>query len=158
MTTGIRLPLALALTLAAVPLALAEHEDLDVHAHGTTKTITLEGQDIRPATTEMQHGDVVSFTNYSTHSIRVTFTEPKDMENKIRCGLVREAKAKGRPSAPWAVFTWTNGRLVGTVPPGQFASVCSLEPGAYAFTTETLGANAGPANGVLSAKGTIEVK
>ena len=161
MTIASRLPLALALSLAAAPLVLAEHEAPEAHAHGATRTITLDGQDVRPATTEMQHGDVISFVNYSTHPLRVTFTEPKDLEKRIRCGLVHDVKDKGAPSAPWALFTWDGGRLVGTVPPGQFASVCSLEPGAYSFTAEEIGAGtaqAGLRSGILPAKGNIEVK
>jgi len=157
MTTGIRLPIALALTLAAAPLALAEHEGPEAHAHGATKTITLDGQDIRPSSTEMQNGEVLSFVNYSTHPLRVTFTEPKDLEKHIRCGLVHDVKTP--PSAPWALFTWENGKLVGDVPPGQFASVCSLEPGSYSFTTESTGAGRADGRpGTLPVKGTIEVK
>src|SRR5258705_5819838 len=137
-TASIRLSLALALMLAAAP-ALAEHEGPEAHSHGATKTITLDGQDVRPATTEMSHGDVISFVNYSTNPVQVTFIEPKDLEKHIHCGLVRDPKDKGTPPAPWALFTWTDGKLVGNVPPGQFASVCSLDPGSYAFTAEKIG-------------------
>lgn len=161
MTHGRRFPLALALSLLVAPLALAEHEGPDAHAHGATKTITLDNQDVRPATTQMEHGDVISFVNYSTHAMRVTFTDPKDLEQHIRCGLVRDAKAKGTPSAPWALFTWESDKLVGNLPPGQFASVCSLDPGSYSFTTEVVGADAarsGDRASVLPAKGNIEVK
>ncbi len=161
MTTAIRLPLALALLLAGPVAALAEHETPEAHQHGATKTIMVDNTDIRPEATQMDHGDVIAFLNSSTHPVKITFTEPADLEKKIRCGLVREAKDKGRPAAPWALFTWVDGKLVGNVPPGQFGSVCSLDPGKYTFTAERIGVessqHAGRA-GVLAPKGTIEVK
>jgi len=147
--------LAVLLTLTSGPV-FAEHEGPDAHAHHKTQTITLDTRDVRPASTTMEHGDVLSFVNYSTNPMRVTFTEPKDLEAKIRCGLVRDAKAKGTPAAPWALFVWNDGKLVANVPPGQFASVCALAPGQYAVTSETVGQQ--PQSGVLPAKGQIEVK
>ena len=151
------IPFSLAvLLMLASGSVLAEHESPDAHGHHKTQTITLDTQDVRPASTTMDRGDVLSFVNYSTSPMRVTFTEPKDLEAKIRCGLVRDAKAKGTPAAPWALFVWTDGKLVANVPPGQFASVCALEPGQYAFTSETVGQQ--PQSGVLPAKGQIEVK
>jgi plastocyanin len=154
-TSSVRLALAL-LVAVGIAAAAAEHEELDAHAKATTRTVTLDGPDIRPSTTTMDHGDVVSFVNYSTHPIRVTFTEPSDLEKKIRCGLVH-GREKGAASAPWAIFTWQGGRLVGNVPPGQFASVCSLDPGTYTFTTEIVGQRTRDP-GVLPTKGQIEVK
>ena len=154
-TRCIRFSLAMCLTLASGPV-FAEHESPDAHARHETQTITLDTQDVRPASTTMDHGDVLSFVNYSAHPMRVTFTDPSDLATKIRCGLVRDAKAKGAPSAPWALFTWNDGKLVANVPPGQFASVCALAPGQYAFTSETVGHK--PPSGVLPAKGQIEVK
>jgi hypothetical protein len=153
-TSCIRLLLALLVASVAAP-ALAESEAPDAHAKGTTQTITLDGHDIRPSATTMAHADVVSFVNYSTHPVQVTFIEPSDLEKKIRCGLVHGEKAA--PAAPWALFTWKDGKLVGNVPPGQFASVCSLEPGRYAFTAEIIGQRAREGS-VLANKGTIEVK
>lgn len=153
-TRYIPFSLALLLTFAHGP-ALAEHEGPEAHSHAATHTITLDHSDVRPSSTEIAHGDVVSFLNYSTKPIHLTFTEPKDLETKIRCGLVRDAKAKGTPAAPWALFTWTDGKLVADVPPGQFASVCAFAPGQYSFTAETAGYKD---SGTLPAKGNIEVK
>jgi plastocyanin len=154
-TASVRLALALFVTVG-VGSAVAEHEARDAHAKATTRTVTLDGTDIRPSTTTMDHGDVVSFVNYSTRPIRVTFTEPSDLEKKIRCGLVY-GKKKAAPSAPWAIFAWQGGKLVGNVPPGQFASVCSLDPGTYAFTAELAGQRTRDP-GALPSKGQIEVK
>ena len=158
-TSPIRLFLALLLALASRP-ALAEHEGPDAHSHGATQTITLDGNDIRPSNTTINHGDIISFVNYSTHPVQVTFTEPADLEQKIRCGLVHGAKTKDAPSAPWALFTWTDGKLVGNVPPGRFASVCSLEPGTYSFTAQIVGQSTRAADhaSILASKGQIEVK
>jgi hypothetical protein len=157
-TSSLRLALAL-LVAVGVGSAVAENEDLDAHARANTRTVTLDGIDVRPSNITMDHGDVVSFLNYSARPIRVTFTEPSDLMNKIRCGLVH-GQEKDSPSAPWAIFTWQDGKLVGNVPPGQFASVCSLAPGTYTFTTEMVGQRTRDAAGagVLPPKGRIEVK
>ncbi len=158
MTTSIpRLVLAL-LALAARPLAAAETPD--AHAKGTMHSIVLEGPDVHPTTTKMAHGDTISFVNISTSPIRVTFTEPADLAKHIRCGLVR-GKADDAQEAPWALFAWQDDKLVANVPPGQFASVCSLEPGRYTFTTEPLGRGPGGANersGTLPSKAQIQVQ
>ena len=121
---------------------------------GTTQTITLDGNDIRPTATTMAHSDIVSFVNYSMCPVQITFIEPSDLEKKIRCGLMH-GKEKGAPAPPWAPFTWKDGKLVGNVPPGQFASVCSFEPGNYAFTAEILGQGRVRSGSVLAKKGTI---
>ena len=106
----------------------------------------------------MDHSDVLMFVNYSTHPVRVTFTEPADLKNRIRCSAVRGAE-KDALSAPWALFSWENDKLTATVPPGQFASVCSLEHGSYAFTVAPVDASAQGAasHGLLPAKGEIMV-
>ena len=155
-TSSIRIALAL-LVAVGVGSAVAENEDLDAHAKANTRTVTLDGTDVRPSTTTMNHSDVVSFLNYSTHPIRVTFTEPSDLEKKIRCGLVH-GQEKGSRATPWAIFTWQGGKLVGNVPPGQFASVCSLDPGTYTFITESVGPRTRDVAGVLPTKGRIEVE
>jgi hypothetical protein len=157
MTTSIRLWSALCLALVAAP-AVAEDEAPAAHARGTSKTITLDGDDIRPSRTTLDHGEVVSFVNYSTQPVQVTFTEPGDLERKIRCGLVGAAKEK-RAAAPWALFAWQDGKLLANVPPGQFASICSFDPGTYTFTAASVGQRTrqSGAGSVLPAKGQIEV-
>ena len=157
-TSSIRLTLAVLLAMGSLP-ARAEHESPDAHAKATTQTVTLDGNDIRPSSFTMDHSDVISFVNYSTHPVEVTFTEPSDLEKRIRCGLVHGTE-KSAPSAPWALFSWQRGTLVGNVPPGRFASVCSLEPGTYAFTATIIGRNSpgSPTGSVLPAKGQLIVK
>ena len=158
MTTSIsRLILALSAVLAVGP-AFAEHEALDAHGKGDMKTIILEQRDVRPSTTKMSHGDVLSFMNLSIAPIQVTFTEPKDIAKYIRCGLVR-AKADDVAAAPWALFSLQGDKLVATVPPGHFASVCSLEPGRYTFTTEPINSGDASTRGsLLPAKAEIVVQ
>ena len=151
-TTLLRLALAALLTLAIAP-AYAEHEGPEGHAHGASQTIVIDGKDVRPSITTMSHDEVASFLNYSTNPVRITFTDA-GMEKRIRCGLVH---AKGKaPSAPWALFTWDDGKLVGNVPPGQFASVCSFEPGSYSFTAQVIGHQTPRDEG--TARGQLEVK
>ena len=84
----LRFTLALLLALTSAP-ALAEHEDGKAHDHGAKKTIILDNDDIRPSSLEMAAGDVLSFTNQSTQPMRVVFTDPKDLVDKVRCGAIR---------------------------------------------------------------------
>jgi len=158
MTTRL-LPALLSLFLAVTSTpALADVESPEAHAKHPTKTITVDNTDIRPGTLMMDQGDVLSFVNYSVHPVQITFTEPKDIEKHIRCGLVRSASDKNPPPAEWALFTWNEGRLVATLPPGRFASVCDLEPGKYAYTATVVAHKQGAEGGTLPAKGQIEVK
>jgi hypothetical protein len=154
--------LALALTILAglaIGPALSESPGPIGHSHdtGVKHTVVLDGDDVRPASLEMKHDDTVSFVNQSTDPVKLTFVEPKDLEAKIRCGLVR-GKDKIADAPAWALFTWQDGKLVANVPPGQFASLCSLAAGSYAFTAEKIGQSA-PASGsaVLPKKGQITV-
>ena len=156
-SSPLRLTLALLLALMSAP-ALAEHEGPGSHAHGPKKTIVLDNDDIRPSSLQMDHADIVTFENQSTQPMRVVFTDPKDLIDKVRCSAIRNAKDSGTPSAPWALFVWNDGKLSADVPPGQFASVCSLAAGHYAFTATGIGNDPGTQSGVLPSKGQIHVK
>ena len=147
---------AFAFALATTALALETPAD---HERHPKQTITLDTADLRPESLTMDRGETISFVNSSTHPYQVTFIEPKDLEKRIRCGLIR-TNDKDTPAAPWALFMWQNGKLTANVPPGQFASVCALEPGTYAFTAERIGHRAPAADTAttLPLKGRIEVK
>ena len=147
--------LALGLGVGAVP---ARGEDAGAHARQTPHAIILEDLDVRPSTTTMGAGDTLVFENYSVHTMRITFTEPADLRERIRCGLVKQKEAD-KAQAPWQLFAWSDGKLVGTIPPGRFASVCSLREGTYTFVTARLGVEARPGGGGgLPAKGEVIVK
>jgi len=149
------LALGLGLGLGAVP---ARGEDVGAHARHMPHTVVLDGLDIRPSTTTMGAGDMLVFENYSVDPMRVTFTEPADLKERIRCGLVKQKEAE-KAQAPWQLFAWSDGKLVGTIPPGRFASVCSFREGTYTFVTARLGVEARPAGGGgLPAKGEVVVK
>ena len=147
--------LALGLGVGAVP---ARGEDVGAHARQTPHAIILENLDVRPSTTTMGAGDTLVFENYSVDPIRITFTEPADLRERIRCGLVKQTEAE-KAHAPWQLFAWSDGKLVATIPPGRFASVCSFREGTYTFVTARVGAEARPAGGGgLPPKGEVIVK
>ena len=62
--------------------------------------------------------------------------------------------------APWQLFTWTDGKLRATIPPGRFASVCSLQEGSYAYVAsrENVAVRAEGRGGGLPEKGQITVR
>ena len=125
---------ALLLTLlpAAVP-ALAG-EDLSSHATHPHKTVVL-GKDVTlPSNLQMGKDDVLVFENYSSSAITIRFIEPEEQVDKVRCGLVQPRASKDAPS--WAHFAFdARKHLTATLPPGQFASLCTLAPGSYTYET-----------------------
>src|SRR5262249_32956295 len=154
-TTAFWTGLLLALGSRAV---LAEMEGPADHAKHTSRTVALDGNDVRPSQTRMEHNDVLTFVNYSTHPVRITFTEPADLQHRIRCSAIRGAE-NAAGGAPWAGLWWRNAKGTATVPPGEFASVCSLEHGTYDFTVAPVDAAAQgtSSHGLLPAKGQIMV-
>jgi hypothetical protein len=155
--------LALSLVLAlGVDRARADHhdkEEVTAHSKHVMRTVVLDNVDIRPSTLNMERGESLVFENHSTSPISVAFSEPANVIEKIRCGLVR-TKASDEVQAPWQLFAWENGKLTATIPPGRFASVCSLMAGTYVYTATsvTAGAKQPGASGVLPEKGQIVVK
>jgi hypothetical protein len=135
----------------------ATEEDTGAHAKGTLRTIILDTEVVRPSSTTLGTNESLVFENHSTQPMVVTFTEPADLKERIRCGLVR-AKASDPERAPWALFSWEDGKMKGVIPPGRFASVCSLAAGHYTFLVARQSPGAKAPSGVLPEKGEIVVK
>ena len=146
--------LALVLWPRCVP---AVEEPLGAHTQHAPKTIVIDNDHLEPSSVDMSAQDAVLFENHSTRPIAVTFTEPADLRDRIRCGLIL-GSAKERTRAPWQLFAWQDGKLAATIPPGRFASLCSLQAGNYSFLIARLGPGVNPAGGKLPDKGQITVK
>lgn len=154
--------LILTLVLAvAATRARAAHDEEDVTAHSkhAMRTVVLDNTDVRPSTLNMERGDALVFENHSQHPVTVTFTEPADIVEKIRCGLIR-TKESEQPKVPWQLFVLQNGKLTATLPPGRFASVCSLMAGTYTYTATPVsaGVKQTESGGLLPNKAEIVVK
>jgi hypothetical protein len=149
--------LAALLLMACSGSAGAADEPLEAHGKHASRTVVLDNEDVRPSDTTMARNEVLVFQNAATQPAVVTFIEPADLQQRIRCGLLEPSADEVR-RAPWLLFGWRQGKLVATVPPGRFASVCSLAPGKYAFTVERQGVDAKGTGGVLPEKGTITVQ
>jgi len=154
-----RLLRSVLLALVVAPgVTSAVEEPIDAHTQHPLKSVIIDNDRIEPSSLDMGTGDAVVFENHSTRPIAVNFIEPADLRDRIRCGLIRQ-EAKERSRAPWQLFSWNDGKLSATIPPGRFADVCSLKPGTYAFTVAPLGAGVNPASGgKLPEKGQITVK
>jgi hypothetical protein len=150
--------IAIALGLAT-PLARAGREDPAAHTKQTMRTIILDNEDVKPARLTLAKGEVLEFENHSLHPMQITFTEPADLPQKIRCGTIRATEDE-RSEAPWQLFAWRDGKLVGVIPPGRFASVCSFQEGTYTFLVARQGVavRGEGAGGDLPEKGEIVVK
>jgi len=146
--------LALVLWPRSVP---AVEEPLGAHTQHAPKTILIDNDHLEPSSVDMSAQDAMLFENHSTRPIAVTFTEPADLRDRIRCGLIL-GSAKERTRAPWQLFAWQDGKLAATIPPGRFASLCSLQAGNYSFLIARLGPGVNPAGGKLHDKGQITVK
>jgi hypothetical protein len=155
-THGFAVGLLLAVGIMIGPVGATE-EDAGAHAKATTRTIVLDSEVVRPSSTVLGTNESVVFENHATQPLVVTFTEPADLMQRIRCGLVR-AKATDPERAPWALFSWEDGKMKGVIPPGRFASVCSLAPGHYTFLVTRQSPGARTPSGELGERGEIEVK
>jgi len=84
--------------------------------------------------------------------------EPEDQREKVRCHLVDRTIA--RPDqTPRLVLDWGAGqRLMAIIPPGRFASACSLAPGRYAFVARRVSRDPRGGEDSLGTKGTITVQ
>jgi hypothetical protein len=151
--------LAVLVFALGLPSARAQKEPLNAHTQHAPRTVVLDNERIVPADLEMTAKDALVFENHSVHPMRVTFTEPDDLPHRIRCGLIRKSE-KEKAEVPWQLFTWSDGKLTATIPPGRFASVCSLQEGSYAYQASPIGVAVRPkeAGGGLPEKGQIDVK
>src|SRR5439155_646847 len=77
--------LALVLWPRSVP---AVEEPLGAHTQHAPKTILIDNDHLEPSSVDMSAQDAVLFENHSTRPIAVTFTEPADLRDRIRCGLI----------------------------------------------------------------------
>jgi hypothetical protein len=127
----------LLLGLAAARVS-AEGEPVEAHTQHPMKTIVLDDERIVPSRLTMAAADSLVFENHSVHPMRVSFTSPDGLAERIRCGLVKSTP-KEPDRAPWLLFAWDDGKLVATIPPGRFASVCSLQKGSYVFLVAAVG-------------------
>jgi hypothetical protein len=132
--------------------------NLDGGVTATRKIVIRDDELISSSTLTMSQHDVLEFENDSGHFVRLIFVEPKDPTDKIRCYPIDLTIA--RPDqTPWRFFDWGPGRrLTATIPPGTFASACSLAPGQYAFVATRISRDRRGAEDSLGTKGTITVQ
>jgi hypothetical protein len=152
-----KLVLTMCLGLGMASAAGAGEDAWIDHSKKPHKTITIGKDVILPSRTEMEAGDVVEFKNMWSGVLSVIFTAPKDVTAKIRCGLISGKPDPEAKVPPWDLFQPTVEGLSASIPPGRFASLCSLAPGNYDFIVQDL-YETGDEEGVLPNKGTIIVK
>jgi len=150
--------IAMVLAVAATSGVGSASDDVDGRGAVARKIIMRDAELISPSALTMNHDDVLEFENDSGEFMRLVFVEPRDQADKIRCYPIDHTIA--RPDqAPWLLFDWGPGRkLTATIPPGKFASACSLVPGQYAFVTRRISRDPRGAEDSLGTKGTITVK
>jgi len=150
-------------TLLALGLLLATGiawaaEDVHSHASAPHKTIVLDTDRVSPSALVIDKQDVIEFENYAGNPMTIVFVEPADQLEKIHCHLI-DAKPTSESKAPWLLFEWNaKHQLTATIPPGQFASLCSLAPGDYAFVSKAAPKARPEAQDTLGTKGTITVR
>jgi len=148
--------LTLALALACgIAFASEEVKDGAPVAH---QIMLVDGELISPSALTMSRDDVLEFENYSGHAMLLVFVEPRDQADKIRCRM-SGAEVADPSRARWLRFGWSLGqRLTATIPPGRFASVCSLAPGQYAFVARQVSGYLPRPDAALGTKATITVQ
>ena len=90
--------------------------------------------------------------------MKLTFVEPEDQADKIRCYPINHTIVR-RERAPSLLFDWGPGRrLTATIPPGRFASACSLVPGQYEGIATRISRDPRGPDELLGTKATITVR
>jgi hypothetical protein len=130
----------------------------DVDGGAARRKIVVRDDDlISPSALTMSRNDVLEFENESGHLLRLTLVEPHDQTDKIRCYPIDHAITQP-DQMPWMRFDWDPGqRLTAMIPPGDFASACSLVPGQYAFVATRISRDARGADYSLGTKVTVTV-
>ena len=149
---------ALMALVAGVTSTIARASN-DVDGRAGARTIVLQGGDqITPSALTMTAADVLEFENDSGELMRLIFVDPPEQDDSIQCYLADHTIA--RPDEmPWLLFDRGPGRrLTATIPPGKFASVCSLAPGQYTFVTVPVPRDPRDVLESLGIKGTITVE
>jgi hypothetical protein len=147
---GTRAVMTIGLLLALLARAAAVEE----HPEAAIRQVILGRAAIIPADLTADAKSVLQFNNVTADILTVTFVDPPDIATRVRCGLL---KTPEREAPPWALFTLRDGKLVGTIPPGRLASLCSFAPGEYVYTVERLATQA-TGRAPLPLKGQVRVQ
>jgi len=154
-----RTVIVLMMLAAAVASGMASaSEELEGRVRTARKIVMHDDDLISPSALTMNRDDVLEFENDSGKFMRLVFVEPEDQREKVRCQLVDRTIA--RPGqTPRLVLDWGAGqRLTAIIPPGRFASACSLAPGRYAFVARRVSRDPRGGEDSLGTKGTITVQ
>ena len=149
---------AMMLAVAVTSGIASASEDVDGRVAVARKLVMRDDELISPSALTMGHDDVLEFDNESGRFMKLIFVEPQDQTDKIRCFPIDHTIA--RPyEAPGLLFDWGPGRrLTATMPPGKFASACSLGPGQYTFVAKRVSRDPHGGEDSLGTKGTITVQ
>jgi hypothetical protein len=140
-------------TTASITIAHGPRGDASI-----ARTITIiDGDVILPSTLSMRTGDVLEFTNYSAEPMLLSFIEPQDAIDKIRCPVVHEEAPSGAPDPLRLDVDGSRPRPSTIIPPGRSASSCSLEPGHYGFLMRRVSRDFRAPEDSLGTKGVITV-
>jgi hypothetical protein len=108
--------------LAGPIAARADAHDEDDHAHAPTVFVSIQQGHVRPEEQKITAGEAFGWRNYTSKIARVSFD--KDVAKHLTC------KSQG-------TFRLAGDRLEsGDIQAQQFATLCSLAPGAYDYKVE----------------------
>jgi len=118
----------------------------------------IDGDVVLPSTLSMRTGDVLEFTNYSAEPMLLSFIEPRDTIDRIRCPVAHDEAPSGAPDPLWLDVDGSRPRLSTIIPPGRSASSCSLDPGHYGFLLRRVSRDFRAPDDSLGTKGVITVE
>jgi hypothetical protein len=124
----------------------------------TTHRITVMDPDlIRPTVLTMRQTDVLEFENHSGYWLQFVVVEPAATDG-IRC-RPSVPEGRGPDDARWLSLDLdASRRITATIPPGRYASACSLGPGEYGFVVTPLTRDPRGAHTTFETTGTITVQ
>src|SRR5262249_12456271 len=122
-----------------------------------SRKIVVRDDLVSPSALTMSRNETLELENASGQFMRLTFVEPRDQADKIRCYPIDHTIVRPGQTRPM-LFEWGPGqRLTATIPPGKAVSACALLPGRYVFVTTRL-SGAVRVDDWLGTKGTITVQ
>jgi len=149
--------LAVLLTVGVVQAA----ENVNDRTHAPRRIVIIDSGLLYPGTLTIHQGEPLEFQNYSSEFVILTFVEPRNAGDELRCGLTDngDSNAGMGNMARWSVSTdGPDHGLAVMIPPGRFSSTCSLAAGQYVFVTKRIARDNRSSTDTLGLEGTITVQ
>jgi hypothetical protein len=144
MRFGLSMMLALTMGLATLTLSAAAVEEESDHAEHEHRFVRITRRSLHPKEQKIDTDEAFGWVNYSSRMARVSFD--REVAKKMLCTTRGDFRITGK--------RLESGDLQGR----QFAALCRLAPGAYAYRVELRSGSVGIAGAERTLEGTLIVE